>query len=133
MAIATLEQVDVASKYFILRVSQKAWQDVGARTRASRFTQEPDSSTHPLLTKFWSDCSHPAALDTGELLREVDHPKVFRLKATGPNGSYRGAIWYDRQAGVLWLLRVVALSDFHEESLAYRHFRALEEQSALFP
>ncbi len=125
--VAADPRLECPTKYFLLRVTKRAWEDLDFRTRTVRFLRgAPDFDGHPLLVKFWMDCARVDAVDAGERIRGVEHPKVFRLKATGPGGSYRGAVWYDHESAVLWLLRVVTLSRFPNEQAAYAQFRTFE-------
>jgi hypothetical protein len=116
-------------------VSGRAWLDLDIRTRSTRFALgAPEvEDGHPILAKFWADCSHPEAVDAGVPLQGVAHPKVFRIRANGAQGSFRAAVWFDDQSSTLWLLRVVRLSDFASEEDAYAAFPTFERHGVLFP
>jgi hypothetical protein len=86
-------------------------------------------SRHEILHRFWDRYSQPSNIDCGEHIRTLSHPKVFRIRTD----NERAATWYDANSGVVWLLRILALSQFPTEPALYNHFRFLEQRGQLMP
>lgn len=82
-----------------------------------------------MLRVFSSEFTDEARIDDGVRLQQVRQPGVFRIRA----GDQRAAIWYDAAHGVVWLCRVLAISDFPDEAALYRHFGKLARDSDLDP
>lgn len=82
-----------------------------------------------MLAKFWNSCGKPEAIDRGELLREVRHPSVFRIRV----GDWRAAVWFDHTSAVLWLLRALALARYPNENTLYTEFGRFEARGQLLP
>lgn len=128
-ALLAPSHVGVATKRILLRVTAAAWQDLGIPVPARLDREATPVAEQPILRKFWDHCSKAENLNTGTRIAQLVHPKVFRLKA----GAERAATWYDEDAGVIWLLRILSLAKFHDEDGLYRHFAALEQRQQLMP
>ena len=127
-AISALPRPDIAASHFSLRVSKRAWKDLDFRTGSERLDMDA-IARHDLLQKFADHCRRPENIDRGEPIRQVRHPRVFRIKVN----NWRGAVWFDHDAAVLWLLRALPLSKFHEEADLYVQFGELERREQLLP
>lgn len=129
VVLAPFPHAGLSSKYILLRVTQAAWADleISAPHRLDR--ANPLLARQEILQKFWERYSSPANIDRGTPISQLRHPKIFRLKA----GQARAATWYDGDSGVVWLLRVLSLSKFHNENALYDHFGELENRSQLMP
>lgn len=126
--LVALPRPDLLASHFLLRVSRRAWKDLGYVTALDR--PYPDApKSHELLREFFTKCAAPDRVDRGELLRQVHHRRVFRIRSA----HWRGAVWFDHDGAILWLLRVLSLAQFTREDRLYDEFAALERRRQLLP
>lgn len=119
----------ISPKHVLLRVTTAAWDDLGISTPQRLDPASPILMRQPILRKFWDHYSKSENLDRGTPISQLEHSKVFRIKA----GVERAATWYDAASGVIWLLRVLSLSKFPNEDALYDHFGSLERRDQLMP
>lgn len=124
--VADHDREDVADPY-LLRVSQRAWDDVGLDPTTDGLSEAVDR--HPILKKFYEVYSSAAAVDRGTPISQLADPKVFRIKRQ----EWRGAVRYFPKDGTQWLCRNVSLSKYHEEDDAYDRLGQLERTGRLLP
>jgi hypothetical protein len=116
-------RLDVPAMY-TLRLTEGACTDLGISH------PEPDDALpglHVLVQKFADHYCDAVAIDTGEPFAQMPGRAVFRIK----RNDWRGLVWADREAGVMWLCRAVCLSDFPREELAYDALAAIGDD--IFP
>lgn len=123
-----LSRPDLPASHYVLRLSQRAWKDLGFRTPVQRLDASV-TRAHPLIAKFWDVARHPETIDRGETIRQVRHPRVFRIKA----GDWRAAVWFDHDSAVYWMLRALALAKYSREDQLYSEFAELEKRRQLLP
>lgn len=108
---------DLPSTY-VLRLTGVACGDLGI--------DPPDPGTafadqHELVQKFADTFKDPAAIDSsGKPFAQMPGKGVFRIR----RGEWRGLVWADRGAGVVWLCGAANLADFPDEGLLYNHLAA---------
>lgn len=120
------DREDVADPY-LLRVSQRAWADVGVKPPTDDLAEVVDR--HPILKKFYEVYSSADAVDRGTPIRQLEDPKVFRIR----RAEWRGAVRYFPEDGTQWLCRNVSLAKYHEEDDAYNRLGQLERDNRLLP
>jgi hypothetical protein len=82
---------------------------------------------HGLVRKFITTFRDPTAIDAGRPFASMPGRGLYRIRA----GEWRGLVWADRAAGVIWLCCAVCLADHQNEDLAYGAFVDLGE--SIFP
>lgn len=120
------DREDVADPY-LMRVSQRAWDDVGVDPPADDISEVVDR--HPILKKFYEVYSAADAVDRGTPISQLEDPKVFRIK----RNQWRGAVRYFPEDGTQWLCRNVSLAKYHKEDDAYNRLGELERNDRLLP
>jgi hypothetical protein len=122
--LANESRADLPSSY-VLKLTDAACSDLGiAQPEAEALVDDQ----HPLVRKFVDRFKDPSAVDDGVPFRSRAGRGLYRVRM----GQWRGLVWADKGAGVVWLLRAVALSDFPDEDQAYRHLAGIPD-AELFP
>jgi hypothetical protein len=111
-------------KVILLRLTDALCGDLGV--------EHPDdgalvANEHALIKKFVDENKDAEAIDKGVPLQQVPGKGLYRIK----RGEWRGVTWADKDGGVVWLCRAVALGSFPHEDLAYDALAALGDD--LFP
>jgi hypothetical protein len=106
---------------YVLRLTKAACADLGIDHPEA---DDDFESLPPLIQKFADHYENAAAIDAGTPFAAMPGKGLFRIK----RNEWRGLVWADRAAGVMWLCRAVVLADYAHEDLAYDELARAGEQ-----
>lgn len=117
-------RLDVPSTY-LLRLTATACADLGIDPPSANTAL---SAQHELVRKFADTYKDPTAIDeAGKPFAQMPGKGVYRIRRQ----EWRGLVWADRDAGVVWLCGAACLADFSNEDQLYDYLARRGE--TIFP
>lgn len=122
IALGGPPQSDELPSVWLLRVSERAFSEDLKVPAHQRGDVKELKKRHPILRRFFDDHRSEDRVLSGRPIDVLKSKKVFRIREE----DERAAVWYDKEHGVVWLCRVLSISDFPDEPKLYERFARFE-------